>query len=132
MNKKLMPEQALECLAAKFTTLNRSQGNKVACGVWSDRQCRLRCFPTGLTVAMSLERPLSQAASACLLLAVIPEACDDALYIEQGQLWLLRRYARELTEAELDLLFKQQLVLAALFAPRKRALPPRSTAEKYA
>lgn len=82
-------------------------------------QClRARQFSHGMAVAISVDRPPSQCRAACLLLAATPEACDDALYLADGKLWLWRRFASALTLAEFELLFKQQQIMAHLLAWR--------------
>lgn len=123
MNRTLDPTLALHWLAGRLERPQWSQAHAVVTGHLGDRLLRARRFGTGLTVALSLERPPQQAAQACLLLAATPEACDDALYQADGRLWLLRRYPVALTEVELDLLLKQQQSMAALLAPRESAAP---------
>ena len=120
MNMKFNPQQLLAYLGQRVHNIKMAQSGHTAKGVYAERQIRLASFPMGLTVAVTLNRPVSQAPAACLLLAATPEAVDDALYIENNHLWLLRRYQEALTEVEIDLLFQQQLVLAALLEPKKR------------
>ena len=120
MNKALDSSSVLRWLAERVARPQWSVAATVLTGMLGSRALRARGFACGATVAMSLERPPREAAEACLLLAATPDACDDAIYLASGQLWLLRRYIPALTEAELDLLFKQQQALAALLVPQAR------------
>lgn len=123
MKKALDPHSALRSLAARLAQSRWSAAGSVATGMLGAHRARARSFDAGLTVALTLDRPVSQAPEACLLLASTPEACDDALYLADDSLWLLRRFPERLTEVEFDLLLKQQLALAALLAARDRAPP---------
>ncbi|WP_279451988.1 protein EsaB [Aeromonas dhakensis] len=124
MNRDLTPPQALQRLAKMIAHPVWSQGNRTLTGTLQGRRLKGRDFATGPCIAMTLTWPPEQARQACLLLAATPEACDDALYLEQGELWLLRRYPAILTEVELELLLKQQLAMAALLVPAARTSPP--------
>ncbi|AKK24879.1 hypothetical protein [Pandoraea oxalativorans] len=121
MSKHLDPSAALHWLAHRLERPHWSVARTVLTGVLGTRDVRARRFATGLTVALSLDWPVPQAAQACLLLASLAEVCDDALYVAESRLWLLRRYPTSLTEVELDLLVKQQQSMAALLVPRERA-----------
>ncbi|MBM2883578.1 hypothetical protein JFK97_04180 [Chromobacterium phragmitis] len=133
MNRTLDPAAALHWLASRLDRPQWSLADTVVSGQLGERAARARRFDTGLTVALTLDRPPRQAAGACLLLAATPEARDDALYLSGDRLWLLRRYPVALTEVELDLLFKQQQAMAALLAARERAAPvPLPIAGRYA
>lgn len=121
MSKHLDPSAALNWLANRLERPHWSLARAVVTGVLGARTVRARRFSTGLTVALSLDWPVPRAAQACLLLASLPQACDDALYMADARLWLLRRYPTSLTESELDLLFKQQQSMAALLMPREHA-----------
>lgn len=133
MNKTLDPTAALSWLARLLEQPQWSQAQAVVAGNLGERRVRARRFGSGLAVALSLAWPVRQAAHACLLLAALPEACDDALYLAEGQLWLLRRYPAVLTAVELDLLLKQQQSVAALLAERERTTPaPAPTIGRYA
>lgn len=124
MNRIVDLTAALAWIATQVGRPQWSQANSVITGTLGERQLRARCFPSGLTVALTLDRAPQHAAEACLLLAATPEACDDAIYLESDRLWLLRRYPVSLTEVELDLLFKQQQAMASLLASRDSAVPP--------
>lgn len=133
MNKAPDPSFVLRWLAGRIVRPQWSAAATVLTGILSTRSLRARSFPNGTTVALTLERPPQQAAEACLLLAATPEACDDALYIADNHLWLLRRYAPALTETELDLLFKQQQALGALLVTKNRSeAAPLPIAGRYA
>lgn len=123
MNKTLDPTAAVHWLAARLAQPQWSQAQAVVAGTLGERRVRARRFGSGLAIAVSLDWPVKQAAHVCLLLAALPEACDDAIYLADAQLWLLRRYPAALTEVELDLLLKQQQSVAALLAVRERAVP---------
>jgi hypothetical protein len=79
-------------------------------------------------VALTIDRLPEQAAAACLVLAAIPEACDDGLFLDDGRLWLVRRYPPCVTEVEFDLLLKQQQAMVSLLAQR----PPAPAVDKPA
>jgi hypothetical protein len=114
--RQLDPAVAFEWLAQRIAQPVRSNSGRTLSGQFGRQPLRARCFASGLTVAMMLDRPLRQAGEACLLLATTPEACDDAIYTADGRLWLLRRYPERLLAAELEALIKQQQTLAALLA----------------
>ncbi|WP_175007343.1 protein EsaB [Burkholderia lata] len=114
MNTALDHSFILRWLAERIVCPQFAVVATVLTGTLGVRHMRARRFPDGVTVALTLERGPQQAAEACLLLAATPEARDDALYLADNQLWLLRRYPTALAETELDLLFKQQQALAAL------------------
>lgn len=95
-----------------------SVGGAVLNGALSQRRLRARCFGNGLTVALALTRQPRHAPALCLALAAQPEACDDALYLADSRLWLLRRYPLALQPVEFDLLLKQQQALAGLLDQR--------------
>lgn len=120
MNNILNPNQALHLLAVRLEHTRWTQADKAVTGLMQDRLLRLNSFASGLTVAMAIGNAPPRISQTCLLLAATEEACDDALYLEQGLLWLLRRYPAELTEVELDLLFKQQWTLAILLTAREQ------------
>ncbi|ACY83710.1 hypothetical protein ETAE_0865 [Edwardsiella piscicida] len=126
MNRKLNPRQALQQLAMYLNQADWSQGQQSLTGTLQDRRLKGRYFASGMCVAITIAWPLAQASQACLLLAASPETLDDALYVEQEQFWLLRRYPPALTEAELDLLLQQQLAMAGLLAPAVRDTHPES------
>ncbi|WP_150777803.1 protein EsaB [Pandoraea sputorum] len=123
MNRHLDPTAALHWLAGRLERPHWSLAQAVVVGALRERDVRARRFGAGLTVALSLDWPVAQAAQACLLLASSPQSCDDALYLAEKRLWLLRRYPTSLTEVELDLLFKQQQSVAALLVPSEGAAP---------
>lgn len=124
MNRNLTPQLTLQRLATIIKQAVWSQGNRALTGTLKGRYVKGRVFASGTCISMTLAWPLQQASRACLLLAATTEARDDALYIEQEQLWLLRRYPVALTEVELDLLLQQQLTLAELLVPpAKNVLP---------
>ncbi|MBC8642809.1 protein EsaB [Caballeronia sp. EK] len=116
MDKMIDPLRVLNWLAARIVAPHWAIASTVLVGELGARAIRARSFVNGVTIAMTLDRPPDRAAEACLLLAATPEVSDDSLYLAESQLWLLRRYPVSLTETELDLLFKQQLALAALLA----------------
>lgn len=126
MNKTLDPDAALRWLARLLTQPQWSQAQAVVTGALGGRRVRARRFDSGLAVAVSLAWPVPRAAQVCLLLAALPEACDDAIYLAEAQLWLLRRYPAALTEVELDLLLKQQQSVAALLAAQECAATVRA------
>ncbi|MDA6076077.1 protein EsaB [Edwardsiella anguillarum] len=99
-------------------------GQQSLTGTLQGRRLKGRYFASGMCVAITIAWPLAQASQACLLLAASPETLDDALYVEQEQFWLLRRYPPLLTEAELDLLPQQQLAMAGLLMPAVREPHP--------
>lgn len=103
MNRKLNPRQALQQLAMYLNHTDWSVGQQSLTGTLQDRHLKGRYFASGICVAITIAWPLAQASRACLLLAASPETLDDALYVEQQQFWLLRRYPPVLTEAEFDL-----------------------------
>ncbi|MBV8047524.1 MAG: hypothetical protein JO171_10235 [Paludibacterium sp.] len=124
MNRFLDPATALQDLAARLTAPHWTLAGIALCGRLGGCQCRARRFDGGLTVALTIERPPERAAEICLVLAATSEACDDGLYLDDGRLWLLRRFLPRLTEVEFDLLLKQQLTLASLLAYRPSAAGP--------
>lgn len=126
--KPLSPSDALDYLSKRIEHPILSVGGTVLNGALQRRRMRSRTFPTGLTVALALTRPLRQANDACLMLAATPEACDDALYVADSRLWLLRRYPPALQPVEFDLLLKQQQTLAALLDDGRHGAPAASPA----
>lgn len=116
MNPKLDPPEVLRSLGQRVIEPQWSANATLLLGRLGAARCRARVFPHGLTVALQLARPLHKAPEACLLLAATPAACDDAVYVAEGGLWLLRRYLPRLTEVEFDLLLKQQQALSSLLA----------------
>ncbi|MGQ5524529.1 hypothetical protein ACUHMQ_14890 [Chitinimonas sp. PSY-7] len=116
MKRELDPNRSFAWLARRLAIPVPEQRSAPLLGQLGGRQLRARAFPTGLTIALALDRPVRQASAACLMLAATPEACDDSLYVNDDQLWLLRRYPVVLLDVELDLLLKQQQALAALLA----------------
>ncbi|WP_232351060.1 protein EsaB [Edwardsiella ictaluri] len=126
MNRKLNPRQALQQLAMYLNHTDWSVGQQSLTGTLQDRHLKGRYFASGICVAITIAWPLAQASQACLLLAASPETLDDALYVEQQQFWLLRRYPPVLTEAEFDLLLQQQLAMAGLLTPPVRETHPGS------
>lgn len=121
MEKNLEPHKALQHLSTQLDKPVWSSGNHAVTGILHKRQLKARTFPSGVCVAIQVDWPLAQVASACLLLASNPDVCDDSLYVEQQQVWLLRRYPLELNEVEFDLVFQQQLMMAELLKPRGTA-----------
>lgn len=133
MNRSLDPSSILRWLARRIVRPQWAAAATVLTGILGARSLRARSFSGGATVALTLERPPQQASEACLLLAATPDACDDALYLADNQLWLLRRYPTASTETELDLLFKQQQALAALLVARNHGeAAPLPIAGRYA
>ncbi|QAU24836.1 protein EsaB [Dyella sp. M7H15-1] len=133
VDRRLDPSGAFNWLAQRIEQPVCSNSGRVLSGQLGQRLIRARYFVTGLTVALTLDRPLAQAAEACLLLATTPEACDDSVYSADNRLWLLRRYPERLLASELDLLIKQQQTLAALLAvPPVNASPSPPLSVKYA
>lgn len=128
MKRTLDPRAALLWLGDRLRAPAYSAGGAVLTGALGTRALRARRFDCGLAVGMALTRPLRRAADACLLLAATAEACDDALYVADGQLWLLRHYPPALREVELDLLIKQQQTLAALLDADPRGMAPSAPA----
>ncbi|TDR76580.1 protein EsaB [Paludibacterium purpuratum] len=120
MNRYLDPAGALQFVAGRVTELCWPVAGVVLSGRLGTGQCRARSFAYGPTVALTVERAPARAAEACLVLAATPAASDDGLYLDDGRLWLLRRYPPRLTESEFDLLLKQQQTLAILLAERRR------------
>ncbi|EAA3660122.1 protein EsaB [Salmonella enterica subsp. enterica] len=123
MNRDLNPTQALQWLARMIEHPVWSKCNRSLTGTLHGRPLKGRDFATGLCIAIKLSWPVRQINQACLLLAATPEAGDDAIYMEQGDLWLMRRYPATLTEVELELLLKQQLAMVALLVPPDRLAP---------
>ncbi|PHV11491.1 protein EsaB [Chitinimonas sp. BJB300] len=116
MKHELDPYRSLAWLARRLAIPLPELRSAPLHGQLGERQLRARAFPSGLTVALVIDKPLQQASAVCLLLAATPEAADDTLYINEGRLWLLRRYPALLLDIELDLLLKQQQALAALLS----------------
>lgn len=125
MTHQLDPITALDWLAGRIGAPWPGAACATLTGLLGERRLRARRFPDCLTIALCLDRPLTAAPQACLVLAATPEACDDGLYLADHRLWLLRRYPVPLLPCELDLLLKQQQALAALLAapPRGDAAP---------
>ncbi|BEV73178.1 hypothetical protein THUN1379_26600 [Paludibacterium sp. THUN1379] len=111
-------------LAEQLQTPDWQARSLILQGQLGEQCLRARQFAHGLAVAISVDRPPSQCRAACLLLAATPEACDDALYLAEGKLWLWRRFAPALTLAEFDLLFKQQQIMVQLLAWRISRVEP--------
>ncbi|MFM0515431.1 hypothetical protein [Paraburkholderia sp. RL17-373-BIF-A] len=118
MNKVLDPFLVLRWIAERVYEPRWAAEGSPLTGSLDVGAIRARAFTSGTAVAITLQRPVTQASDVCLMLAATPEAYDDALYIVDNRLWLLRRYPVVLTETELDLLFQQQLALVALLAAR--------------
>lgn len=133
MKRYLNSQQALQRLATLMANSVWSHSNRTITGTLQGRSLKGRDFPTGPCIAMTVDMTVAQLSHACLLLAATAEACDDALYIERDQLWLLRRYPVLMTEVELDLLLQQQHVMASLLVPAPPlALPSRPIIGRFA
>lgn len=119
MERPLDSTAVLRWLYSRVSEPSWRVASTVLTGKMGGRALLARRFQDVVTIALTLERQLATADKACLLLAATPEALDDALYVADGFVWLLRRYPPVLTETELELLIKQQQSVASLLSDRE-------------
>lgn len=76
-------------------------------------------FPSGLCIALAIERPPMDEISllqTTLWLASIPDSLDDSLVLEGERLFLIRRYGLEEPLCEREARIQQHLAIARWFA----------------
>jgi hypothetical protein len=79
-----------------------------------DRRVRARCFHTGTVISLSITTSERKISKLCMVLAANSDSIDDGVYYYKNTFWFMRRYDPAVTFTELDILFKQQIVIATL------------------
>lgn len=94
-----------------LTEIHPYQGGGYS-GVYGQWFVRAISFSESTVISIVLDVSLNSLPALCLLLISVPDITDDFLYLQDGEIYFARCYPDSLTETEVSLLFKQQIVIA--------------------